>query len=259
MRSAFLVLLLVTRPLLAGYAARDLVLPVAGRAISPTRVFHTAVWITNVSQRPATITTSFLEAGHANPSPLRSQLQLAPGATHLFDPLDVPTTGALRIESNVDVIASARISSNDFATSFPAVPVRIAIGNGQSAALHGYSPSHYKLYVVEIGGEPLAYSVTIEDAEGRIRGEKRLYLDRYEQRPLDLGEFFPNLDGALVRVAGTNGNGRLIAMGLQTTSQDASAFEMSFPATSRFAMSWIEAASYIAVAMAVIAAALIRR
>jgi hypothetical protein len=119
----------------------------------------------------------------------------------------------------------------------------------------------YKLYVAEIKGEPLAYAVTVLDGAGNIRGEKRLYIDRGEESQLDLAAMFPRLDGTLVKIEGLNGNGKIIALGLQRIagSQDASAFEMTFPAPSRFAMSWIEGTTYALVALAVIVAALIRR
>src|SRR5207248_3405984 len=113
----FLVSLFVTHPLFAGYAARDLAFPIVGRAPSANgRTFQTSIWITNVATKPASATLSFLEAGHANPSPRSMRVDIAPGATRVFDPLDAPV-GALQIRSNVDLIASARISSSDFATS----------------------------------------------------------------------------------------------------------------------------------------------
>ena len=263
MKRLFLLSLLVARPLLAGYAARELVFPIIGRATSANgQTFLTSIWITNVASRPASVDLLFLEAGHANPSPRRMRIDIAPGATRVFDPLDAPL-GALRIQSNVDVVASARISTSEFATSCVAIPARFAIGNGQSSLMQGYvtGAGQYKLYVAEIKGEPLAYAVTVSDGAGHIRGEKRLYIDRGEETRLDLAAMFPGLDGTVVKIEGINGSGKIIALGLQRVAgaQDASAFEMSFPAPSRFAMSWIEGTTYALVALAAIVAALIRR
>jgi hypothetical protein len=255
--------LFLARPLLAGYAARDLVFPIIGRAAAPNgQTFLTSIWITNTSPKPASVTLSFLEAGHANPAPRRTQIEIAPGATRVFDPLNAPV-GALQIHSNVDLIASARIGSSDFTTSCAGIPARFAIGTGQSSLMQGYvtAPGQYKLYVTEITGEPLAYAVTVSDGAGHIRGEKRLYIDRNEELRLDLTAMFPGIDGTVVKIEGINGSGKIIALGLQRMPgvQDASAFEMSFPSPSRFAMSWIEGTTYAAVALAALAAALIRR
>ena len=263
MKRLLLLSLFVAHPLLAGYAARDLVFPIIGRTTAANgQTFLTSIWITNVSPKTASVTLSFLEAGHANPSPRTMQIEIAGGATRVFDPLDAPL-GALQLHSNVDLIASARISSSDFTTSCAAIPTRFAIGTGQSALLHGYvsSPGQYKLYVAEIKGEPLAYAVTVSDSAGHIRGEKRLYIDRSEELRLDLAAMFPGVDGSVVKIEGINGSGKIIALGLQRMPgvQDASAFEMSFPAPSRFAMSWVEGTTYAAVALAAIAAALFRR
>lgn len=258
-----LVTFLIARPLFAAYASRDLVFPIIGRAVAAGgRTFQTTIWITNVSSHAATATISFLEAGHANRSPRKLPIELAPGATRIFDPLEA-TPGAARIESNADLVASARIFTDEFATSYPAVPSRFAIGSRQSAVLQGYGSGagRYRLYVVEITGEPLTFSVTVSDTNGRMRGEKRLFIDSAEQSQFDLTEMLPGVEGSVVKIEGINGNGKIVAMGLQRAAgaQDASAFEMSFPSPSRFAMSWIEGATYAIVALAVLAIAVIRR
>ena len=53
----------------------------------------------------------------------------------------------------------------------------------------------------------------------------------------------------MIEIEGINGSGRIIALGLQRMPgvQDASAFEMSFPSPSRFAMSWVEGATSVLV------------
>jgi hypothetical protein len=261
-KRAALAMVLIAQPLLAGYAGRNLVIPVAGRVMSAGgKLFVTSIWITNVSEHPALATMFFLEAGHGNPSPKTMPIEIAAGATRTFDPINAPL-GAVRIESNADLTATVRVTSAEFSTTFAALPAGLAVGNGQMSAVQGYSGARqYKLYIVEIAGQPLAYTVSLCDATGRIRAEKRLYVDRGEASLVDLKQLFPDVEASVVKIAGTNGSGKIIAMGLQRLpgSEDANAFEMSFPAAPRYAMSWVESASYIFVALAVIAGALTRR
>ena len=69
-----------------------------------------------------------------------------------------------------------------------------------------------------------------------------------------------NLDHAMIRIRGVNGNGRVIAAGTQIVpgSQDACAYEMSFAPEPRTRIRAPEAAVYIAIA-GVVALALLRR
>jgi len=92
----------------------------------------------------------------------------------------------------------------------------------------------------------------VSDSAGDIRGEERLYIDRSEELRLDLTAMFPATDGAIVKIEGINGSGKIVALGLQRIPgvHDASAFET---------MAWIEGARYAVVALAAIAAALFRR
>src|SRR5947207_2177905 len=143
-------LLLIASPLSAAYPARDLVIPVAGRARNAAgRQFLTALWLTNTDERSAaSVTLSFLASGHANPSPRQVRLTLGAGATQLLDPLDASllgsddVMGAVRVESTTNVIVHARIYTTDAALgttgmAFAAIPARHAIGNGESAILQG--------------------------------------------------------------------------------------------------------------------------
>ena len=97
------------------------------------------------------MTLSYLESGHANPSPRKTRVTLAPRETRVFDPLGPPiltsvdSIGALRIESNADVVASARIygylpaegPQSAVSMALTGIPTRLGVGNGQSAILHG--------------------------------------------------------------------------------------------------------------------------
>jgi hypothetical protein len=147
-------------------------------------------------------------------------------------------------------------------TSFAAIPARFAIGNRQSSIFQGYVPEggQYRLYVSEIAGQPLAVAVTLIDSAGALRGDKRIFLGPREPAIVDVSSMFQGLSGSAVRIEGLNGNGKIVALGWQrsTGMQDASVFEMSFPAPPRFSVSWTEGLAYVAVAMAVIAAVIAR-
>jgi hypothetical protein len=274
-----LLLLAAAHPLLGAYADRDLVIPVVGRAAGGSgRLFLTALWITNADDHPAMLTLSYLESGHGNPAPKPTRITLAPRETRVFDPLGPPILpsvdgiGALRIESNADVVASARIygyrpsegPNSALSMALTGIPTRLGIGNGQSAFLHGDGSLHaqYKLYVVETAGAALSVAVSIEDLHGQTLGEKRFFLDRFEHVSTDTRQLFPavNLEHAVIRVRGVNGNGRVIAAGTQIVpgSQDGCAYEMSFAPEPRTRIRWPEAAVYVAIAI-VVALAIVRR
>jgi hypothetical protein len=280
-RIVFLFLLFAAaHPLVAAYADRDLLIPVVGRATGAGgRLFLTTLWITNVDDHPASLTFSYLESGHANPSPRHTTATLAPRETRVFDPLGPPiltsinSIGALRIEANANIVSSARIygylpaegSASNVSMALTGIPTRLGIGNGQSAVLHGDSSidARYKLYVVETAGAALSVAVSIEDLHGQTRAEKRIFLDRFEHMSADTRDLFPSvkLDQAVIRVRGVNGEGRIIAAGTQTVtgSQDGCAYEMSFAPEPRTRIRAPEAAVYVAIALAVVTAIVWRR
>jgi hypothetical protein len=278
-RIALTLLFFAAQTLMAAYADRDLVIPVVGRAAAGSgRLFLTALWITNTDDHPAVMTLSYLESGHANHSPHHTSVTLPPRETYVVDPLGPPTLpsadsiGALRIESNADVVASARIygyvpgagASTAVSMALTGIPTRLGIGNGQSAVLHGDGSrdAQYKLYVIETSGAALSVLVAAEDLHGQVLGEKRLFLDGFEHIATDTRQMFPavNLEHAVIRVRGVNGNGRVIAAGTQIMpgSQDSCAYEMSFAPEPRTRIRAPEAAVYIAIA-ALVAIALLRR
>ncbi len=274
------ILLFLASPLFAAYASRDVVLPVAGRATGADgRLFLTALWITNPSERDALdATVIFHPAAEKMPSH-ESKLHLGPGETRVVDPIDaailgVPEAlGALRIIATRDVLATARVysrmpnesSARSLATSFPAMPVEYAIGNGESATLQGLSPAdgRYKIYLAEVAGQPLDVDVSLLDARGVTIASKRMYVDKNRQLTADAGELFPKFTSgtATLRVDGVNGGGRVVVAGSQIAreSQDSTPFEMSFTTTPRERLGGWEALTYIAVAAVAGVALLLRR
>lgn len=275
-----LLLLAAAHPLLAAYADRDLVIPIVGRGSGAAgRIFLTALWITNAGDHEAVTTLSYLASGQANPSPKTTTITLAPGETRVFDPLGPPILpsvngiGALRIQSNAEVVASARIygylpsegPGSALSMALTAIPTRLGIGNGQSAFLHGDGSrnAQYKFYVVETAGAALSIVVSVEDLHGQALGEKRIFLDRFEHVATDMRQLFRaiNIENAVIRIRGVNGNGRVVAAGTQIVpgSQDACAYEMSFAPEPRTRIRWPEAAVYVAIAFVVVLAIVWRR
>jgi len=273
------VLLLAASSALAAYPARDLVIPIAGRARNAAgRQFLTTVWLTNTDERAAaSVTLSFFASGHANPSPRQVHLTLGPGATQMLDPVDASllgagsdAMGAIRVESTTNVIAHARIYTTEAAAGttgmgFAAIPIRHAIGNGESTTLQGIAlgSSRYRAFIVETAGAALTIAVTLRDLSGRALAEKRLFIDRFEHLRVDVHDLFPDAGApsAILTVRGVNGNGRVVVAGAQIAagSEDPSAFEMSFAPEPRSHIGWPEASVYIAVAAVIIVALLIRR
>jgi len=259
----------VAAPLLAAYASRDVILPVAGRSTGADgRVYLTALWITNPSARDAVNATLTFHPAAEKLPPHTSSLALKPGETRVIDPIDatilgVPDAlGSLRIEATHDVLATARVYSRGIATSFNATPVQFAIGSNESTTLQGIAPAdgRYKLYFAEVAGAPLDITVTLLDARGIALATKQMYIDTDRQVTTDIADLFPRFTSgtATLRIAGTNGGGRVVVAGSQIArdSQDSTPFEMSFTTTPRSRLGILEAITYIAVAGAAIVALL---
>ena len=264
--------MLLASPLLGAYAARDVVLPVAGRAGGADgRLFLTALWITNPSPRDAVdAKLTFHPAEEKLPSHV-SSLHLNPGETRVIDPIDqsilgVPAAlGALRIEATHDVVATARVYSRGLSTSFNAMPVQFAIGSGESATLQGVAPQdgRYKIYFAEVTGKPLDVSVVLLDPRGSTIVSKRMYIDRDRQITTDVAALFPQFTSgtATLRIDGVNGGGRIVVAGSQIAreSQDSTPFEMTFTTTPRDRLGVWEVITYLAVAAVAAAALALRR
>jgi len=271
-----LIATLVALPLSAATPARDLVVPIAGRAVGPDgRTYLTALWITNTADRPTDIALTFHPAA-LNLSPISSSLQLAPGETRVLDPYDpgiAVATGWIRLQSTRDVLVTSRLYShlasqtnaNAIASTVSAIPLRFAIGDGDSATLQGLTPAdaRYKLYFDEVSGEPLEVWVKLLDLRGNEIARTHLYVDAFRQVAKDAAELFPNFTkgAAVLRVEGMHGRGRVIVAGsaIATASQDASGFEMSFTPSARDRISWPEAVAYFAIAIGILAAISVRR
>ena len=269
---ATLLSIAVAAPLAAAYASRDVVLPVAGRATGADgRLFLTALWVTNPSERDAVDATLTFSPAEEKLLPHASALHLNPGETRVVDPIDekilgVPAAlGSLRIEATHDVLATARVYSRGLATSFNALPVQFAIGNSESATLQGVAPAdgRYKIYFAEVEGVPLDVNVSLIDGRGVTIASKAIFIDKDRQVISDVAELFPQFTSgtATLRVEGVNGRGRIVVAGshIARDTQDSTPFEMSFTTTPRDRLGIWEALTYIAVAAAAAVALFLRR
>lgn len=272
---ALILVVAFATPLSAAYAGKNLFIPIFGRGTGGDgRRYDTTFTITNPSSNTANVRLSFLRAGQPNPKPFASTLRLAARQTRRFDSAGAELLGvdaafgALRIESNVAVLAHARLFSTlpnepaarSVASSFNAIPEQFAAGTGDSAVVQGLDESaqfRYKLYAVETTGQPLTFALALLDANGHVLTTRHEYVSGHEQRSWDIAQ-----PGAvLLRVNGMNGNGRVIVSGAQiaTASQDGTAYEMSFATAPRWRLPAGEAAAYVAAGAALIAAIIFGR
>lgn len=279
-RSLSLVLtLLLALPLAAAYSGQDLVLPVVGHSAGGDgRLYDTSLWITNLSLRHgADVTLAFYESGQKNPKPRKIHLRIGAGATWLTEQMDATLAGnapmgAIRVTSSEEVIATARTYSRmagdsnarAVASAFAAIPTQFAIGNGETTTMQGIlsRDSRYKLYLVEVTGDPLALTASLLHPDGRTISEKPLYVDAHMHLATDVHSLFGDAvpEHALLRVTGMNGEGRVVVAAAQiaSESQDSSAYEMTFRTAPRNRMSAGEAVAYSTAALAVLVAAFYR-
>ena len=274
---AFCLLLLAATALQAGHSETDLFFPIAGRATGAGGLtYSTALWVTNVSTTPAKIRIEFLRTNETNPSPtpFAEELVLRPGQSRSWenvneDPLRVEGLGALRIRSDIAVIASARLYSRregetgaaSLAMSYSGIPARFAIGQGESTVLQGVSQNpefRYNVSMVETTGHLIGLRLLLRDADGTVLGRRGFQLRGLEQRTASIASLFPGAsisNGVLVAEAATGG-GKAILIGSQVAAQsaDGSAFEMSvrpaqraFPSRGELAIFVIAAAALLAV------------
>lgn len=268
---AFLVTAVLGCPAFAGYAGRDLWLPVVGR--TPTgagRTFHTTISITNLSGDRADIALSYFPSAQPSQAPRSIALHIDPRRTRVYEfgsELMTPDrpVGSLRILADRLVIAEARIYSRapgatiaaEVGATIQAIPAEFAIGSGESTVVHGSTEgSRYRLYTAETSGFPLYFSVTLFDDAGRETATRRYFLGPREQRVWDVPGRFASL-----RLAGINGSGKIVALGtrIANESQDMTAHEMSLPARPRHRMPRAELLAWIGAAAAVIVAGLAAR
>ena len=247
--------------------AADLFLPVAGNVRSATgREFRTTVWITNVSQRPATVQVTFLER-HPAPPPSTLTIPVAAGETKEVDDLPLQlhrsgVVGALRFESEQPIAISARIfSATAIGEGLNAVNAAAGLNHGDEGFIPGVQASadvHETTYFVETSGRPAGVLVTLRDSSGRTIAHDSFLLEAFEHRALPIAEFAGNTSvrSGSISVRATGGSGRVYAIGFQIPSRTGDGYfvEMTAPALRSNETSPTEILLYSLTALAVIAA-----
>ncbi|MCU0294148.1 MAG: hypothetical protein MUF10_19550, partial [Thermoanaerobaculaceae bacterium] len=157
------------------------------------------------------------------------------------------TFGALRLTSNVKVLAGSRIYSqsgqlkDSVGQYFAGTPASFAIGLGQSTELVGVyatlpsadSTFRYNYGFVETTGTgTCTVKVTVKDATGAELGNKSYTVRQWEQLQKGFGSEFASLNtqNARLTVEVTAGTGKVITFGsgVANGSQDPATFEMAF-------------------------------
>jgi hypothetical protein len=247
--------------------AADLFLPVAGKVRSATgREFRTTVWITNASQRPATVRVTFLER-HPAPAPSTLMIPVAAGATKEVDDLPLQlhrpgVVGALRFESGEPIAVSAWIFSGAaIGEGLHAVDAAAGLNHGDEGFIAGVQASadiHETTYFVETSGRPAGVLVTLRDSSGRTIAHDSFLLEAFEHRALPIAEFAGNTSvrSGSISVRATGGSGRVYAIGFQIPSQTGDGYflEMTGPGSRSDETSTTEILLYSLTALAVIAA-----
>lgn len=254
MRLVAALLLSITTQSLAAGPAREVWLPIAGRAVGGDgRLFLTTVTLTNPGASIAAVTLSYFPSATPGQPP-RTVLLRVPARsrfTHVLGPELVPperAVGALRMTSDVPIEASGLVHSSSTGATFQAVPREMAIGSGEVTRLRAAAP--FRLYVVETQGHPLLFAVKLLDDSGQEVRTRRLYVSGLEQKVWNFDEGFASME-----IRAINGSGKIIAAGSSTTSRELIAFAMELPLRPRHRLGWPEWTAYgfVAAALGVVA------
>lgn len=239
-------------PAWAGFSGTNVFLPSAGArpGVAPA-VWYTTVYVHNPNATPANVTFYLLER-QANPSPMSFADTIQPGDTAKYDNavqlmFAKQTFGAIRLTSNVKVIAGSRIYSqsgelkDSVGQYFAGTPASFAIGLGQKTELLGAygtlpaadSTFRYNYGFVETTGTgSCTVKVTVKDQTGAEIANKTYTVQQWEQMQKSFKDEFPSLNTQNARLTAevTAGSGRVIVFGsgVANGSQDPATFEMAF-------------------------------
>ena len=237
---------------LAGFSGTDLFLPSVGAkpGVAPA-IWYTTVYVHNPNPTAANVTFYLLER-QANPSPMSYTDTIQPGDTAKYDNavqtmFGKQTFGAIRLTSNVKVIAGSRIYSQSGALEdsvgqyFAGTPASFAIGAGQRTELVGVygtlpageSTFRYNYGFVETTGVgTCSVKVTVKDQTGVVRGTKSYTVRQWEQVQKGMKDEFPtlNMQNGRLTVEVVSGSGKVIVFGsgVANGSQDPATYEMAF-------------------------------
>lgn len=269
-------LLLASMPAFAAFPSKRLFVAAAGNVSSATGNYATGLTITNSNATQANLTITFLPPPNAGSSRSSAALAVPPNTT--IELADVTATllqrpgllGALMIESDAAVAASARIATSDRTRSgaLSAIPIELAIGPGESTTLHGAGSGggrfRYNVHLVETNRYSSVVTLTVRDLAGREAGKRTVLLSELQSMTVPLHTITASIpEQATVQLEVTGGAGHVIASGSQVNSAsgDFTNYEMLFPRRMETKLPRTEAVVWtaVAVALALSAIAALRR
>ncbi len=248
-----IVIMIITGIADAAATGQDLFLVSVGRGPgAQDSYWYATMWIYNPSAKTATVDVSFLQRGVSNQSPISSTMTVRSGATATVN--DVLFTlfgfeeafGALRVTSNRKIVVAARsynLTEAGLANSqgqfMAALPVELAIGEGESASVPGITQPadgsfRSNFAVVEATGHAVDIDVRLLNPSGKSIATKSFSLDPYEPKQINVGQLqgTTTVGGGRIEVSVTSGSGRVLALGSMVgngdVSQDPSTLEMEF-------------------------------
>ena len=236
-----------------GFPGSDLFLPSVARTPGVAgSVWYTTVWIHNPGSVSTNVRISLLLRGQANPTPAQQTVVVGPGQILTFrDALQelfalIEVTGALRFESDTQVVVSARIFNlpgSDIAESqgqfFGGAPSDLSIGIGESTDIPGITQPTDETFrcnfgMVETVGQNAQVAVTLFNPFGGVLASRNYDLGPFQPIQFNLDHLSAGVevDGGRLRVEVIGGIGRVLAfasmVGNGVTSQDPSTLEMEF-------------------------------
>ncbi len=205
--------------------------------------WRTSVWITNPSAATAQVEIAFLKRGQANTSPAVVDVAIAPNASQQFSDIFNDSFhldgvfGALRLRSNVPIVAFARTFDANVQTSkgvgtagqdLPGIAFEGGIPSGKSTFVAGLAQDAGGVWRSNFGlVEELGQSCTVQadvlDGSGNVLGTKTyqvLPFEAMQPNITDIGA--PAGINQRVRLS-VSGGGAIIAFGslIDNTSGDA--------------------------------------
>jgi len=253
---ASIVILAVTGPLWASFAATEVYLPSVGRGPGKQDTqWYTTVWVYNPGASPVDAEFELLLRDQSNTEPPVFNDTIPPGSVRQYDNavftlFGVEGFGALRVTAGQRVLVNGRIFAQPEAGEvasvgqfFAGVPASFAIAAGETTQLLGVaqttpeseSVSRYNYGFVESAGSSVTLRIRAFDADNVEVGTGTLLLRPYEVRQWNISVLAPepDLENARIEVEALAGAGRVITFGsrLANQSSDPSTFEMLIPAS----------------------------
>ncbi len=196
--------------------------------------WRTTVWITNNSGQTAQVEIAFLARNQANTSPPVVDVSLDAGESQQFTDIFADqfgldgVYGALRLRSNVQIAAAARIYDANVQTSkgvggagqdFPGVPLQSSLVSGESTELAGLAQDPDGVWrsnfgMVETMGQSCTVKADVLDGSGNVLGSKTYDVQPFEALQPSITDIGAPLGtNQRVRLTVTAGSGAIVGFG----------------------------------------------